>query len=46
MAQTAKRRTDRVWSLKRERKEGDAAARAEERLQALWDSPALSLIHI
>lgn len=40
MAQTAKRRTDRVWSLKRERKEGDATARAEERLQALWDSPA------
>lgn len=40
MAQTAKRRTERVWSLKRERKEGDAAARAEERLQALWDSPA------
>lgn len=40
MAQTARRRTDRVWSLKRESGEDGTAARAEERLQALWDSPA------
>ena len=39
MAQTAKQRTGWVWSLNRRRDE-DAAARAEERLQAMWDSPA------